>query len=344
MGNLYKSIISPVLFRIDPETIHDIVFSAVPALRLLGGVAAARLWAGQVSSHAPVNVAGLSFKNPIGLAAGFDKNALALDLFTALGFGHIEVGTVTIRPQSGNPRPRIFRLPQDQALINRMGFPSDGVEAVLPRLERWRSSNQDRPIIGVNIGKLKDTSLDDAAREYADLFERVAPVADYVAINVSSPNTEQLRDLQQSERLRALLSEVTARNARGVPIFLKLSPDLEAGQLDDVLNVVAQIPVAGVIATNTTLSRDGLSEASAETGGLSGRPLAPRAIRVVRYCRQHLPAEKAVIGAGGVFDRSGYEQMKVAGAVLVQVYTGLIYQGPTLVHDLIANELQTANL
>jgi dihydroorotate dehydrogenase len=335
MGNLYTSLIAPVLFRIDPERIHDTVFALLPFARRFGAVAVARFWAGNVPIDSPVSVAGLRFKNPLGLAAGFDKNALALDLFSALGFGHIEVGTVTIRPQPGNPRPRIFRFARDQALINRMGFPSDGVEAVLPRLERWRSEAQGDAIIGVNIGKLKDTALDDAPAEYAALLERVAPVADYVAINVSSPNTQQLRDLQQADRLRGLLSAVAERNVRGLPILLKLSPDLTEEQLDGVLGVVAQMPVAGVVATNTTLSRTGLSGGTEEAGGMSGHPLLPRSLEVVQYCRKHLPSEKVIIGAGGVFDRSDFDRMREAGAALVQVYTGLVYEGPTLVSQLL---------
>jgi dihydroorotate dehydrogenase len=289
----------------------------------------------RVPATRPIECMGLHFPNRVGLAAGFDKNAVAVDGLGALGFGFIEVGTVTPRAQRGQPRPRVFRRPQAGALVNRLGFPNDGAEVVAARLRRRRY----RGIVGVNIGKNAATPLDRAVDDYVRCLRALLGVADYVAINVSSPNTRSLRDLQASERLEPLLTALLEErerlspvHARPVPMVLKISPDLMDSELLALAALLKRLPIDGVIATNTTLARDGMGPGAAgEAGGVSGAPLRATAVRTVARLRSWLGPEYTIIGAGGIDSAQAAARMREAGADLVQLYTGLVYHGPALV-------------
>jgi dihydroorotate dehydrogenase len=327
-------LLRPWLFRLAPETAQRVA---------LAGLEAARWLPMPAVPGTPVRLMGLTFPNRVGLAAGFDKSAAHVDALARLGFGFIEVGTVTPRPQAGNPPPTIFRLVEDQALINRMGFPSEGAAAAARNLARRRS----KVICGVNIGKNRDTPVADAARDYVACLEMLYPLADYVTLNVSSPNTAGLRDLQQTQALRALLAEVTGArerlsgvHGRRVPLLVKLAPDLDAGQLEAVARELAAVPVDGVIATNTTTQRPAQlrSAAQREQGGLSGAPLTPLSLACVSALRRLLPAQIPLIGVGGVMSAVDGAELREAGADLLQVFTGLIYRGPGLVRALLALE------
>ena len=320
------------LFLLPPEKAHALTLDAV---RLRG-----KLIPPRVPLATPVNVMGLSFSNRIGLAAGFDKNGVAVDGWFSLGFGHVEIGTVTPKPQPGNPSPRVFRLSKAEAVINRMGFPNIGAESVAARLRsrRWPG------IVGVNIGKNAITPLDRAIDDYLSCLRTVFPVADYVTVNVSSPNTAGLRSLQDSEQLRPLLSRLVEeshalelRHGKRVPVVLKISPDLAASDLREIAEVAASVPVAGIIATNTTVTRDGVANhpLAQETGGLSGRPLFAKSCAAIRTLRATLGAGMPIIGVGGVSSAADAHLMRQAGADLVQAYTAMVYQGPRLVRELI---------
>jgi dihydroorotate dehydrogenase len=284
----------------------------------------------------PVQVFGLYFRNPIGLAAGYDKDGLGWQGLAGLGFGHIEIGTVTPKPQPGNPQPRLFRLPEEKALINRMGFPGMGADFVLKQISRPHPKNL---VLGVNIGKNKDTPLEAAVQDYLTLLRLFANHADYLTINVSSPNTVGLRQLQERLALDHLLRQLYAERERltqstshKVPILVKLSPDLTDPQLDDALDVVIANQMDGVIATNTTISRNGVNSSLArEEGGMSGRPLQRRSLAIVAKIHERINGKLPVIGVGGISDATGVQRMMDAGAVLVQIYTGLIYEGPGLI-------------
>jgi len=275
---------------------------------------------------------GLDFKGPFGMAAGFDKNAEMVKELGQLGFSHVEIGTVTRHAQEGNPKPRLFRLKKDLSLINRMGFNNDGADAVARRLEKLRSSSRNLPVIGVNIGKSKITELEDAVSDYEYSAEKLAPFADYIAVNVSSPNTPGLRSLQAIDQLEPILKAVIAK-AAGKPVLVKIAPDLAD---EDVLGVAAlatKLGLSGVIATNTTISRSSLktdsqSVAAMGAGGLSGPVLKDRSIEVLKLLRANLPSEIAIISVGGVFSSSDVSQRLELGASLVQGYTGFVYEGP----------------
>ena len=323
-----------LLFRLDPETAHAMTLRLIrlgayqPFAALLRGLYAA--------PEKPVEAFGLRFRNPVGLAAGYDKDGLAWRGLATLGFGHIEVGTVTLLPQPGNPRPRLFRLVEDRGLINRMGFPGRGADFVA------RQVDQEKPkglILGVNLGKNKDTPLEEAARDYLALVRIFAPLADYLAINVSSPNTVGLRRLQGREMLEDLLEAIAAerkRQPKKVPVLVKLAPDLTEEELEDALEVLVRTGMDGVIATNTTLSRGELHSARREeSGGLSGQPLGMRSLAVLRQIVQKLEGRIPVISAGGIMNASDARARLDAGAALVQVYTGLAYEGPGLVRKMI---------
>lgn len=334
-------IIRSLLFRLEPEKAHHLIIvllnwaGAIKPLRLL----LAHSFAGP--EH-PVQAFGLSFKNPIGLAAGFDKDGLAWRGLACLGFGHIEIGTVTPRPQAGNPKPRIFRLVEDRALVNRMGFPGRGADFVARQVNRPRPSGL---VLGVNIGKNKDTPLDQAVQDYLVLLSAFAKLADYIAVNVSSPNTEGLRRLQARQALEDLLSQLARERQailavhpelRQLPILVKLSPDLSDEELEDALEAVQRTGMDGVIATNTTVQRQGLRSVHAQqTGGMSGAPLFQRSLAMVRRINQITQGKLAVIGIGGIENASGVQAMLDAGAVLVQIYTGLIYWGPGIVRQIL---------
>ena len=285
-------------------------------------------------------VMGLKFKNPIGLAAGFDKNGAYIDELNTLGFGFIEVGTVTPRPQPGNPQPRLFRLPQDHALINRMGFNNMGVDVLVGNLINAQKENV---IIGGNIGKNKDTPNDRAFEDYLICFKRLFEEVDYFVVNVSSPNTPCLRSLQEKEPLSRLLLELQKVNqAKDTPkpILLKIAPDLNHSQLDDILDIVKQTKIEGLIATNTTISREGLKEtnekiAAIGNGGLSGNPVKHRATEIIRYLRTNGHKELVIIGVGGVESAEDAQEKLAAGADLVQIFTGMIYEGPAIVKNIL---------
>lgn len=328
-----------LLFRLDPEQAHGLTLKL---MRLAGGFSPARalLRAWFAAPERPVSAFGLRFANPVGLAAGYDKDGLAWRGLASLGFGHIEIGTVTPRAQPGNPRPRLFRLAEDQALINRMGFPGQGAQFVTRRLLGKRPPGL---VLGVNIGKNKDTPLEQAVEDYLVLLQTFAPLADYLAINVSSPNTVGLRRLQARDTLTGLLGQLAEerqrqvqRLGRAVPVLVKLAPDLSSDELDDALDVILATGMDGVIATNTTLERRGLASGfSGESGGLSGAPLAQRSTQVVAQIYQRTGGRIPVIGVGGVSDATSAQAKLDAGASLIQVYTGLIYAGPGLVKDIL---------
>ncbi|MGE0708973.1 MAG: quinone-dependent dihydroorotate dehydrogenase [Planctomycetota bacterium] len=313
----------PLLFRLDPERAHELTLSlAARAPRLLGALA------GGGPRPAPRELCGLTISSPVGLAAGLDKNAVALPLWERLGFGFVEVGTVTPRPQAGNPRPRVFRLPAAHALINAMGFPNEGAEAIGLRLEALRARGRwPRVPVGINLGKNKDTPAEDAPRDYEAAARRLVALADYLVVNVSSPNTPGLRALQQAGELRRILEAVGAV-ANGKPVLVKLAPDLEDEPLVEAVEVAHAAGAAGLIATNTTLTRP-VPDPAGHTGGFSGRPLFPLArgrIEVVLRAAQGLP----VIGVGGVDSAERARELLELGCAAVQVYTGLIYEGPGL--------------
>ncbi|HEV8286315.1 MAG TPA: quinone-dependent dihydroorotate dehydrogenase [Chitinophagaceae bacterium] len=281
----------------------------------------------------------LKFKNPIGLGAGFDKNATYLRELETLGFGFVEIGTVTPLPQTGNPKPRLFRLPKDKALINRMGFNNDGVKAVAERLKKFRIQNREsRIVIGGNIGKNKDTPNEEAWRDYATCFNELHPYVDYFVVNVSSPNTPGLRELQGKESLRKILLHLLMINngkANSKPVILKIAPDLSVEQIDDVIHLALEIKLDGIVATNTTIRRDELVWGSGignqESGGLSGLPLKRRSTEIVRYIHKKANGQIPIIASGGVFTFADAQEKFDAGASLVQVWTGFIYEGPAIV-------------
>jgi dihydroorotate dehydrogenase len=328
-------ILRSLLFRLPPETAHEL---ALHSLSLLPP----RLFARPNVTSIPITRFGLSFPNPVGLAAGFDKNGIALRSLAALGFGFIEAGTVTYHPQPGNPRPRLFRLSEDQALINRAGFNNEGAAAFVERVERQRPAC----VLGVSIGKSKITPLAEANEDYLKSFELVYNVADYIAVNVSSPNTPQLRELQQSEQLSSLLSalqsrgrELQERHKKRVPLLVKLSPDLEHRDLEMIVGVVDRLQIDGIIATNTTVSRenlrtDAMRVASFGEGGLSGRPLKNVSTKMIAQLYELTGGRIPLIGVGGIFTAEDAWEKVSAGASLVQLYTGLIYQGPNIAQQI----------
>jgi dihydroorotate dehydrogenase len=329
---MYKSVIRKILFYFDPEKIHHFSFSMIKGLMKIPFVPA--ICRGIFSVEKPDlerELFGLKFKNPVGLAAGFDKNAVLFDEFSNFGFGFVEVGTVTPKPQPGNPKKRIFRLKKDEALINRMGFNNDGADAIVERLRKRKTDI----IIGGNIGKNKVTPNENAIDDYLICFEKLFDVVDYFVVNVSSPNTPNLRALQDKEPLTDLLRTLQTENKKKEspkPILLKIAPDLTDSQLMDIIDIVNTTKIAGVIATNTTISREGLqSEHRNETGGLSGKPVRERATEVIRFLAEKSGKSFPIIGVGGIHSAQDAKEKLAAGADLVQLYTGFIYEGPGLV-------------
>jgi dihydroorotate dehydrogenase len=332
---MFYPLLRHALFTLEPERAHALTFRA---LRLLFDRGLLKVPA--ESSAGSVQLLGLQFPNRLGLAAGLDKNGLCVDAMHALGFGFIEVGTVTPKAQSGNPMPRVFRLIEAQALINRMGFPNDGAEALVRHLQ----SRQGRRVCGVNIGKNASTPLEEAVLDYVSCLRQVYAHADYLVVNISSPNTKGLRGLQEPEQLRPVLRALyaerevhIAQGQRQVPILIKIAPDLSDAQLASLADLFKELNVEGVIATNTTLSRADIRAGSPhaeETGGLSGRPLLSRSLEVVARLRQLLGAATVIIGVGGVSDARSALAMRAAGADLVQIYTSFIYRGPAVVREI----------
>ncbi len=334
---VYRSLLRPILFSLPPETAHELALYSLSLLRpkLINDLVARHFTPGALGE---IKRFGLSFSNPVGLAAGFDKDGIALQPLAALGFGFIEAGTVTYHPQPGNERPRLFRLPKDQALINRAGFNNEGAAAFARRVEHHRPNC----VLGVSIGKSKITPLADATEDYLASFDLVYKVADYIAINVSSPNTPQLRELQQSDQLASLLVALQSRNRElqklhkrpsPVPLLVKVSPDLERRDLEMIVDVISRLKVDGIIATNTTVTRDNLLTAPKEIaafgdGGLSGAPLKNQSTRMIAQLHQLTGGRIPLIGVGGIFTAADAWAKISAGASLVQLYTGFIYQGP----------------
>lgn len=336
-------LLRPLLFRLDPEHAHALTLQLI---RLAGRLpplgALLRAWF--QCPQKPVQAFGLSFPNPVGLAAGYDKDGLGWRGLANLGFGHIEIGTVTPRPQPGNPQPRVFRLLKEQAVINRMGFPGRGAAFVARQLAGRR-----RPglVLGVNLGKNAATPLENAAADYLSLLQTFTPLADFLVINVSSPNTAGLRRLQARHALQELLSllgqERQAQQAhlgRAIPLLVKLSPDLTQAELDDAVEVILRTGMDGVIATNTTLDRQGLcSPLAEEVGGLSGAPLRERSTAMIRHIHKRTEGRLPIIGVGGIMDPAGAQEKLDAGAIMIQVYTGLIYRGPGLVKEILQSKV-----
>ena len=328
------SAVRPLLFALDPETAHCATLASLDALNRLG--AAAFLATAAPNIH--VRAMGLDFPNPVGLAAGMDKDGAHIDGLSALGFGFIEVGAVTPRPQPGNERPRLFRLPEHRALINRMGFNNEGMEACARRLAALPPGARLGPL-GVNVGKNKATPNDRAAEDYLACIDRLHPFADYLVVNISSPNTPGLRALQERDQLDRLLRTCAGRLAEvapGKPLLVKLAPDLEPEALDEAVDVAIAAGAAGIIATNTTLSREGVQghPRAGEAGGLSGAPLEALATGVVRRIARRAAGRVPGVGCGGVLDAGGAYAKIRAGASLVQVYTGLVYGGPGFVREI----------
>ena len=339
---IYRSLVRPILFSLPPETSHELGLHSLSILRprFINELVAKRF----SSPLNPITRFGLSFRNPVGLAAGFDKDGVALQPLAALGFGFIEAGTVTYHPQPGNPLPRLFRLSEDQALINRAGFNNEGAAAFARRVEQSRPNC----VLGVSIGKSKITPLENATDDYLASFELVYRMADYIAINVSSPNTPQLRELQQAQQLASLLSALQARNRelqeqhskkRPVPLLVKLSPDLPDSDLERIVDVIKSLQIDGIIATNTTVSRqnlrtDGKRVASIGEGGLSGKPLGSRSTKMIAKLYELTSGRIPLIGVGGIFTADDAWEKIVAGASLVQLYTGFIYEGPRIAQQI----------
>lgn len=333
---IYQKFVFPILKRMDAETVHDRTLVALQlAQRFRMGRALLQTIAGELPAQ-PVEAFGLTFPNVLGIAAGFDKEARVACGLGLLGFGHVEVGTLTPKPQEGNPKPRIFRLPEDAAIINRMGFPNGGVITAVSRLHTLAQQKGDL-IVGVSLGKQKATSLEDAPLDYMQVMRAVYKTADYLAVNISSPNTPGLRELQGGNYLGHLLRTLRVENEvlakrhgiRKRPLLVKIAPDLTWQELDGILDAVTNTGMDGLIATNTTLSRQGLSSSwQDETGGLSGRPLRDLSNAIIHYIVQHTHGNLPVIGVGGVQTAVDVKAKLDAGAALVQLYTGLVYEGP----------------
>ena len=334
---MYKLIIRPFLFLFDPEKVHYFTFAAIRLLFKIPFVATMVRGMYQVNDKKlERNLFGLTFKNPVGLAAGFDKNAVLYNELANFGFGFIEIGTITPKGQEGNPKKRLFRLKEDQGIINRMGFNNDGLTVAVEQLKK----NKGKVIVGGNIGKNKSTSNENATEDYLINFRGLFDYVDYFVVNVSSPNTPNLRALQEKEPLSKLLLQLQEENntiAKRVgvtrkPILLKIAPDLTDEQLLDIIDIVAQTNIDGVIATNTTIARDGLtSKNKEEVGGLSGKPVRERATQVIRFLSEKSNKSFPIVGVGGIHSAKDAIEKMEAGADLVQIYTGFIYEGPSLI-------------
>jgi len=336
--NLYP-LLRPLLFALDPETAHEVTLKLLNAAYLSG---LSKLLYPTIADK-PVKVMGLEFKNPVGLAAGLDKNGDYINALAALGFGFVEIGTVTPRPQPGNPKPRLFRLPEHQAIINRMGFNNLGVDHLLAQVKQSAYAG----ILGINIGKNFDTPIENAADDYLIGLRKAYAAASYITINISSPNTKNLRQLQQGDEIKSLMAALKAEqlklqqeHGKYVPLVVKIAPDLTADEISHIARLLLEFEIDGVIATNTTIARDLIAghPLAHETGGLSGAPVKDKSTAVVRGLAAELNGKIPIIAAGGILSAEDAEEKLKAGASLVQVYSGLIYKGPQLIAD-IANRL-----
>ena len=346
---IYRNLLFPAIKQFDPERAHDRTLTALEqAQRFSAGRAMLRQIAGKFPQR-PLSLCGLNFPNVLGIAAGYDKDVRAATGLGILGFGHVEVGTLTPKPQSGNPKPRIFRLPEDKAVINRMGFPNGGVETAVPRLRALYSEPHDF-ILGVSLGKQKETPLSHAALDYVTVMQAIYPFANYLAINISSPNTPGLRELQGGNYLDNLLESIMVESKKLArehhieqrPLFIKIAPDLTWPELDEILAAIKNNNIDGIIATNTTLNRKGLTNKhKTETGGLSGRPLITRSTEIIRYIAQQTNGNLPIIGVGGVATANDVKEKLNAGASLVQIYTSLIYEGPGIAGSILRDLYQS---
>lgn len=335
---MYKSIIRPLLFQMNAEQAHHFTFKTLKwSFKVPGVQYIVNACFGNVKGNEK-EIMGLRFKNPIGLAAGFDKDAKLYNELAAFGFGFIEIGTLTPKPQAGNPKPRLFRLVEDEAVINRMGFNNGGLDEAVLRLQKKKTDI----VIGGNIGKNKVTPNEEATSDYLKGVEALHDVVDYFVVNVSSPNTPNLRELQEKEPLKQLLKAVQAKNnvLGSKPLLLKIAPDLTEGQLDDIIEIINELKLDGIVATNTTISREGLRTpeakvASIGAGGLSGKILRERSTDIIKYLRSKLDSSIAIIAVGGVFTGEDAKEKMDAGADLVQVWTGFLYEGPGMVRRIL---------
>jgi dihydroorotate dehydrogenase len=330
------------LFLLPPETAHNVSMKGLDLVAALPGIITLMRSYFQVQDPSlSKTVFGLHFPNPVGLGAGFDKNAAHLDGLEMLGFGFVEIGTVTPKPQAGNPQPRLFRIPDQKALINRMGFNNDGVEVIAKRLKERKASTQSNLIIGGNIGKNKVTENQDAWKDYCTNFIGLEEVVDYFVVNVSSPNTPGLRELQEKEALRKIFTELQLINKNNKPILLKIAPDLETSALDDIIALTSEVKIDGLVSSNTTLDRNLLNEANKirvnelGAGGLSGLPLLQKSNQVLEYLYKGLGDKLPIIASGGIFKPADAKAKMDAGASLVQVWTGFIYEGPGIVKNIL---------
>lgn len=331
MSRIYEKIIRPILFNVSPETAHEI---GIEALKLGLSTKFARNFIAkknEYETYGELERFGLKFKNPLGIAAGFDKNGIVVNQLSALGFGFVEVGTMTFNPQNGNEKPRLFRLPEDKALINRLGFNNEGTPKIVERLKKINSNC----VLGVNIGKNKNVPNEAAVENYLQSFNLAHEVADYIAVNVSSPNTPNLRELQKAENLEELLTTLQKRNRElsAKPLLVKIAPDLSDPEIEAIADIALRLNLSGVIATNTTISRENLKTEIAETGGLSGKPLRQKSTQIISKIYKYSNGKLPVIGVGGIFTAEDAFEKIAAGATLIQAYTGFIYQGMSFARD-----------
>lgn len=332
MSKLYEKLIRPMLFNLAPETAHEF---GIESLKVgLGSKAALNFLEKRFTvkeSFGDLERFGLKFKNPLGIAAGFDKNGIVVNQLAALGFGFVEVGTVTFKPQKGNDKPRLFRLPEDQALINRLGFNNEGTPAIVERLKKLSP----KCVLGVNIGKNKDVPNEEAIENYLQSFDLAHTVADYIAVNVSSPNTPNLRELQKAENLEELLGELQKRNRElsAKPLLVKIAPDLSDAEIEAIADIAERLNLSGIIATNTTISRENLKTKIDETGGLSGAPVREKSNAVIKKIYKYSGGKLPIIGVGGIFTAEDAFEKIASGASLVQAYTGFVYGGISFARD-----------
>ena len=339
MGSLYEKLFRPIFFRLEAERAHELSVKGLRLFQSVPGLAAAfRSRAYRQDWSQPIEVFGVRFPNRVGLAAGYDKNAVCWRGLSALGFGHVEVGTLTFRSQPGNPQPRLFRYPKEEAIINRMGFNNEGAERAAGRLAKAPPPGRRPMPIGVNIGKSRAATLDEAVEDYLGAFRLLARHADYLAVNVSSPNTPDLRKLQDAGRLRSLLGALARANGADTaghgrdrcPLLVKIAPDLTFKEIDGILGIIDELGLDGIIATNTTLARPGTFSRVNQAGGLSGVPLTRASTRIIRYIARATDGKLPIIGVGGIMDGATAAEKIDAGASLIQVYSGMIYRGPAM--------------
>ena len=342
MDCIYEKLVKPIFFKQDPEKIHEL---AIKAMHIIGSIAPLRAAMEKfnlVRDEKPTEIFGVEFPNKIGLAAGFDKEALAWRAAAAFGFGHLEIGTISMHKQSGNPKPRIFRYPDESAIVNSCGFPNDGAETIAARLRKVCSKKTKRIPLGINIGKSKVTPLEEAAKDYIFSYNALAEFADFFVINVSSPNTPELRKLQGAAYLPELLKAIKEADSERaakfgipkIPILLKIAPDLSFREIDSILEIVSELKIDGMVATNTTITRPQNMDYMVKTGGLSGKPLFGKSLEIVSYICKKTEGAIPVIGVGGIHDTECAAKMLDAGASLVQIYSSFIFNGPFFAREL----------